>query len=459
MKKEHLYFLLIALTIILFISKLFSLITTSIPFTELDSVGNIHYYEVLLRKEGNPVTSDLLLQQDQGFIINRTYGTYGVPAGFIKLLKDDFDFQTPFIVILIFLVILSLIVYNLYGKGLAGIIALAITLLSIRSYYSFLWGQWSFIISMIFSLCSVFFYKRFLKNDNYVDLIFLVISLFVSIQVHQLASIIGLTGIISLLINNRKRVKETFYALIIVFLTQLPFISYYLEILNFHQGGVDGFNPIEGFLMNNTYHYPEWFYHNYLIIWGISLLLIPLGFIYGFKKKNYSLILWFTMIFILSRPGFMPLTQVQLRFAIALPVIGSMISGNGFKLLSGLFKNKKIIFLIIFFLILINYQLNAPVVDGLPDYAVDLFYWLRSNLNNSYLTTGFEVPQKFYWWATIISNNTFFTPQVINGELTISNYTDLKGVYNLTHLVLVSGTQVPNEIVLYDNSYLMVVSI
>ncbi len=453
------YFILFL--VIVYLLKLNPLINGYV-FGEPDAAYNAGAVKIIMQKGGNPISNDFLIANAYDMIINRTYACFGEEAGYLKLISNDFDEKLLYFVLFCFIIITALMIYYFYDDNhLTGLIVFSISLFSIRSFLSVVWGQWAFITSTIFVFTTLYFYKKFKESFNKKDFILTLISLFISIQAHAFCFLTAFFGIISLLINdlinkrlNKKIIKWTLTLFLILAFTQLISINSYKELLKFNSNTANTkFSLLEAFQMNNSrYGYPKWYFQDYITIWGISLLLMPLGFFYSFKKRNYTYILWFLMVFILSRPSLISYTHVQVRLSIILPLIGALIAGDGFRL----FKNNKIIAIILIVLVVINFW-HFTIIPLMSPEFVDVLKWINNNLKGEIITFTQAVSEKTVKWSTVISGNKFFQAKAINNQLILTNYTDYLGTYNITYLVSGFEPQLAN--VVYSNKKFVVIKV
>ncbi len=452
--------LLLIIVIALFFLKL-GLEIVKVPLGEVDNAHNIAAYNKIAEKGGALKTSDFLIQFDDSFVINRTGGTYGIPAAYILLVNYDFNIRLPYLIIGCFVVIASVTLYKLYNrKNMAGMVVLAYSLLNPRMAASLLWGQWAFLISLAFSVIGVLFFEKFLKSFSRSDFLFAFISLFLVLQVHQLTIIVALSGIAAILfdkfMNRQLTLSDIKYVLLmggLLVLSQLPFIGYYHSLFGTFSDTVN-FNLTEAFLVNYTnYGYPWWYFHDYPIVWNVGLVLVPLGIIYSLKQKKYTYIVWFVLLWIFSRHSLVPFTHEQSRLSVSVPFIGALLCGEGIMLLR---KYEKLFFSLSLVVVIVLFFLLKPI-GHISSSFTDVLDWVRENLPQARLTTCFPIPQSAVWSFSSITNRKFFAPRYTNHSLLLTNYTDLQGVYNITHIICYKHRLLKRTI--YDNGEYVVIPV
>lgn len=474
MKLKINYLIITGLLVVFFVFLSPFIFSHSLPY-DTDVAYYISAYEITIDKGGNPTTSDFLIQQNIGFILNRTYGVYGVPAGYLILFGGGFNIYYPFILITSFVILLSFLFYYLYDDGkksIISVIVFAFSLFSARLLITIFWGQWGFLTSSLFIVLSIIFYKKFLEKGGLNNGIFVFLSLFTLIQVHQMGFLVACSGIASLIINkllNKEftlnKIKLTIIIFVLLFVSQLFFLKQYRELFSTYTGRNFEFSIIDAFYVKETFGYHESFFNNYLAIWSLNLFLMPFGVYYAFKKKNYTFLIWFIFTFVLSRPTLLSITGIQLRISIITPLIGAMLSADGLKQLINWFNKKnlkKIITISLIVTFVGNYYINIfskPMT--LNEDVVDVLLWCRDNIDNAIIITTFNMNWKEGWWCTTLAKNKVFVARFENNSILTSGYEDLSGVYNATHLIMTSNlySMVPSQNVLYNNNQFMVISV
>ena len=465
-KKSLIELSIIVIALLTFVYKLWPSLIPLLPFGESDAAHYTEAYDIVFNKSANPVSTDFTSQRVLSFTVDRPYGTYGLTSGYLMFFDDVFIFYKPGFLMAGLLVVISLIAYTFY-KGLRSDVfpslVFAYSLLSFRMYLSWAWGQWAFIPAVPFVLTLVYYYRKWMASGKDSDLFYSAVSLFVGLQVHQYAMLIALTGLVSLLVNeliNRRKfsVRKPFLFFGVAIIAQLISLNAYTALFNSNEfvGSIrGGFNLIEAFVMTDGYGYLNWYFTDYFFMFSSSIILLPFGVFYSFKKKDYFLLLWLVLTFIISRPSLIPISHVQVRLAAFTPIIIGMMAVDGIKALN----NNKIVLAVALIYLVCNFALSPYEQFNLSAAGIDLFNWISSNLNGAVILPLFKLSYTDTWWANTISHNKVFEPEFNSDGSLVTEYTDLSGNHTVTHFIALNSD--PNLFgvpFVYKNSVFMVIA-
>lgn len=464
-KKSLIELSIIIVALFTFVFKLWPTLVPLLPFGESDAAHYTEAYEIVFNKSANTVSSDFTSQRVFSFTVDRPYGTYGLVSGYLMFFDDVFVFYKPGFLIAGLLVVISLVAYAFYSGMRSDVfpsLVFAYSLLSFRMYLSWAWGQWAFIPAVPFVLTLVYYYRKWMSNSKDSDLFYSAVSLFIGLQVHQFAMLIALAGIVALLLNeliNKRKfsVKKPllFFGLAVV--AQLISLNAYTALFDSKEfvGSIrGGFNLVEAFVMTDGYGYLNWYFTDYFFMFSSSIILLPFGVYYSFKKKDYFLLLWLVLTFIISRPSLLPISHVQVRLAAFTPIIIGMLAVDGLKLLG----NNKVVLAVALIYLVCNFALSPYEQYNLSDAGIDLFSWISVNLNDAVLLPLFKLSYTDIWWANTLSHNKVFETEFNDDGSLVTEYVDLTGNNTVTHFIgLNSDPNLFGVPFVYKNSVFVVI--